>query len=224
MQLLTIITVGYITGIIWGLYLKTSIVPIIFLSVGILVFFRKKIYNIQKYKWQFIFCIIALIISNSHTIYLENKYDTLYKDSENINVVGIITSNGKQSDYTTKYMLKVESINGDNKYKNTYLNLYVKNDKNISYGKRINFIGTYSSSSRATNYKGFDYLEYLKTKYIYGEITLDRNLKVSENNYLNPILIFSNNIKDQIEQNLDKILNENSEIVKRHFIRRYIRY
>lgn len=53
---------------------------------------------------------------------------------------GIITSEGKETDYKTVYTLKVETINGDKKYKNTNLNLYVEKGENLEYGKKISFI------------------------------------------------------------------------------------
>lgn len=52
---------------------------------------------------------------------------------------GVVTSNGKETDYRTTYILKVESINGNKKYKNTYLNLYVKKGLKLEYGKKISF-------------------------------------------------------------------------------------
>lgn len=70
--------------------------------------------------------------------------------------------------------------------------------------------------SSATNYKAFDYREYLKTKYIYGSVNLEDGLKVSEKTYLNLLLIFSNNLKNKIESNLEEILGENANIAKRY--------
>ena len=140
MQLLVIVTVGYIIGIIWGLYFKISIVPMFFLLVGVLILFIKKIKYLHEFKSYFIICVFAIIISKFQIIYLENKFDTLYDGLDTINVVGIITSNGKLGNYMTGYILKIEEINGDTKYRNTYLNLYVKDNKQLEYGKKISFI------------------------------------------------------------------------------------
>ncbi len=56
----------------------------------------------------------------------------------------------------------------------------------------------------------------MKTKYIYGNISLESNLQISEKTYLNKIYIFSNNLKNKIEENLDKILGEDSAVIKRN--------
>lgn len=66
------------------------------------------------------------------------------------------------------------------------------------------------------NYKDFNYREYLKTKYIFGIVNGKKIEKISEKTYLNPILIFSNNLKIKIENNLDKILGEDAKIAKRN--------
>lgn len=39
---------------------------------------------------------------------------------------------------------------------------------------------------------------------------------MSEKTYLNSLLVFSNNLKDKIESNLEEILGENAEITKRN--------
>lgn len=76
--------------------------------------------------------------------------------------------------------------------------------------------GIFSLPKEATNYKAFNYREYLKTKYIFGIVKIENNLKISEKNYLNPILIYSNNLKNKIENNLEEILGKNAEITKRN--------
>lgn len=52
---------------------------------------------------------------------------------------GIVASNAKNGEYKKTYTIKVESINGDAKYKNTNLYIYVKPNESIDYGKRISF-------------------------------------------------------------------------------------
>lgn len=97
MQPLVIIVVGYITGIIWGRYLKTSIAPVIFLLfftgkiIFILVknkskfsFFNKQI---SKYKWYILFALILAFISNIQIMNLENKFNTLYSNLQEVTAV-----------------------------------------------------------------------------------------------------------------------------------------
>ena len=82
MKPIIILTVGYITGIIWGLYLKINIVPFVcFIILG--TYLLNKIKNIKKY---FILFLISLIISNIQINYLENKFNHLYLGLNQIEV------------------------------------------------------------------------------------------------------------------------------------------
>lgn len=82
MKPIIILTVGYITGIIWGLYLKINIVPFVFFII-LGTYFLNKIKNIKKY---FILFLISLIISNIQINYLENKFNHLYLGLNQIEV------------------------------------------------------------------------------------------------------------------------------------------
>ena len=140
MRPLIFMRVGYIIGFIWGLYFNINIVPIIFLLIFILYVFRKKIVKLGKYKTSLALMIIFMIISNIQTLYLENKFSTLYQDNQEIEIIGVITKEGQEKEYKIEYEIKVESINGDEKYKNTKLILYVKNKEKIEYGKKVKLI------------------------------------------------------------------------------------
>lgn len=67
----------------------------------------------------------------------------------------------------------------------------------------------------ARNYKCFDYAENMKTKYVYGNIKPDGDIKIFKGQYLSKIYMFSNSVKLKMEENLDKILGESSALVKR---------
>lgn len=69
---------------------------------------------------------------------------------------------------------------------------------------------------KASNYKTFDYAENMKTKYIYGSIKPNGNIKIFKGQYLNKIYVFSNSVKLKMEENLDRIASENSGLVKRN--------
>lgn len=62
MQPLILIAVGYITGCIWGLYLKTNIASIVFLFVFIFLKIKYK-EIITKYKCYILLFLIAILIS-----------------------------------------------------------------------------------------------------------------------------------------------------------------
>lgn len=83
--------------------------------------------------------------------------------------------------------------------------------------EKLSFLGEYTKPSERTNYKAFDYKSYLKTKNVYGSVTSSGKIVASEKLYLNPILVFSNKLKNMIENNLDRLLGgEEAEFAKRY--------
>ena len=206
-----IATIGYIIGILWGLYLK-SIVPFIIFSILILIIFKNKI---RKYKQIILLILISSIISNTQINILNNKYNNLYKNINEVKVIGTIVSEPQEKEYKTVYKIKVESINGNSKYKNTYLLLNIKNinKPKVEYGNKITFNGTYIEPQTQRNYKGFDYKEYLKTIQVYGSVTLDSEVRILEHNNINIIYKTINNIKQNINENLNELLPEETRYV-----------
>ncbi len=151
MQPLVILVVGYITGLIWGRYLKTNITPVIFLLFLAFSLISNKAGKSKKrdkksrYKFRgipkyIIISLIFAIVSNIQIMYLENRFNTLYINIKEIKLVGIITSIPKETEYKNSYTLKVQSINGDEKYKNTNLIIYTKKDIKLEYGKKVEII------------------------------------------------------------------------------------
>lgn len=225
MRPLIIITVGYIIGIIWGLYLKISIAPIIFLFGGIsLIFYKKNIKSKKIISKSFVFYLIIsailAIISNWQIIYLENKFENLYKGKEEVNVIGTIISDREENTYQAKYTIKIDSVNGDTKYNDTNLLLYVQKEENLEYGDKIHILGTYDEAKCATNYKLFDYKEYLKEKNVYGIVKADK-VQVIEKDNLNNIFILLNNLREKIKINLKEIIGEEANVTIGILLRRY---
>ena len=212
-----IIVIGYIIGIIWGLYLQTSIVPFYFLLLIIYIiiklpYHKKKfrIFSIKRYfryiklifKLNIILTIIiSSFISNIIIKYKNSKYDNLYKGIENLEVIGVVVGNKIEKEYYNRYKIKV--ING--KFKNTYL--YINSKEELEYGDKINVNGEFIEPSKARNYKGFDYKEYLKTLKIYGTIKV-KNIRVLEKGKANVLMQISNKtflkIKTKMRENMDK--------------------
>lgn len=199
------ITIAWIFGIIWGLYFKISIaffvVPVIF--IGIYLSRKKKI---KKY---FIWFLISLVISNLQITLLEKSFSEKYKNiDENLEIVGTVISNPIDKEYKNQYTLKVEKIDENKKYQNTNLQLNVKKEKeNLSYGDKIIVKGNFEEASTARNEGGFNYKQYLKTKKIYGIVTVDKkDVKVVNKNNTNIIELLANKVrnsmKGKIEQNL----------------------
>ena len=214
------ITIGYIIGIIWGLYFNKSIV---FLYIIMLLLYyeitkkRKvkskfKMFSVKRYfryiKLFFkikiiIIIIISSFISNNIFKYLNQKYEKLYSNVEDIQIEALVISNKEEQEFVNRY--KVIVI--EDKYKNT--NLYIKIDKNINleYGDKIKIKGEFEEPQSQRNYKGFDYKQYLKTLKIYGTIKVD-TIEVKEKNCGNSINLLANKTFLKIKNNIEKTYNK----------------
>ena len=103
------------------------------------------------------------------------------------------------------YIIKIES--GEYRGKRFYL--YTNKNNILKYGDLIEINGEYIIPSKARNYKGFDYREYLKTKKIYGSIKTENNqIRIIERNKLNPILMFSNKVRSYIVDASNKLVSQ----------------
>ena len=210
-----IVVIGYIIGILWGLYLKISIVPfyILLLAIYILIklpYSKKKfrIFSIKRYfrYLKFIFkiniiviIIISSFISNIIVKYQEKKYEKLFEDEQELDITAIVVSNKQEKEYYNRFKVKCER-----QY------LYISVDKNvgIEYGDKIQIKGKYQEPSKARNYKGFDYKQYLKTLKIYGIVKVS-SIKVLDKGCANKLLQLSNTVFLKIKYNIEKTYNKN---------------
>ena len=211
---LILIAIAYILGIILGLYLKLLGIVFFICILLIIVIIRKnryvKIFYSKKY---LILIIIFFLISYFRILYLENSFNTKYKNiSEEINVIGTIISNVEEKQYTNKYIIKVDSIDGNYKYKGTKLILYVKKDKKLQvyeYGNKIFFKAEFSEPQLARNTGGFNYKEYLKTKNIYGIVNAKLgNIRIEKENDVDFMNNFINDISVKIKNNIDNLFDK----------------
>ena len=205
-----IILIGYIIGILWGLYLKISIVffyiflLILYYISNISKFKKKKFFHYIKILIKFnvlLLIIISSLISNIIIKFQTKKYQNLYHDGEELKIQVQIIDNKKEKQYYNRYKIKVLS----SKYKNTYL--YMTTKKNLEYGEILEIQGNFSEPSEARNYKGFNYKEYLKTLKIYGTIRVELVKKI---NIHKGILYYTNKLHLKIKDNLEKTYNSNS--------------
>ena len=104
---LFICTIGFLIGIIYGLYFEKSIAFVI-IGFFILFYILKKLLlskNVLRYiKVLFpksvlvLFCTMA-IVSNTYLIFLNNMYEKIYLNNEiEINANGVIISNVKEKE------------------------------------------------------------------------------------------------------------------------------
>ena len=227
--------IGYIIGIIWELYLKTSIAPVIIIIIVIYMIITYKIHhtsiiveadlskNFVKQNSLIQTCnnrisitvlillITSILISNTLTSYLNKKYETIYKkiSTEEQTYIGTIISDAKKGQYKTSYTIKIESINGDIKYKDIKLIVNIPNKENIKleYGNKIKFRGNYNAPEVQRNYKGFDYSEYLKTLKIYGTISYtESEIKTLKTQNINNVKLITHKISKKIENNIKEII------------------
>ncbi len=200
------LSIGYIIGIFMGLYCKISIV--LFYLLVFLVYkyrgnYKKEKFKLISFKRYFRYIkivfnkkvikiiIISSIISNSIVLYQNYRYENLYEnvDNKNIEITGTVVFCEDN-----KYKIKVETT----KYKNTYLEVYARNQK-LKYGDKISVNGKFELPSKRTNYKGFDYSSYLKTKKVYGLVYANQvNIKSKNNG--NFLLKYTNKLAEKFKQ------------------------
>lgn len=211
-----VVVIGYIIGILWGLYLKISIVPfyIFLISIYIIIqlpYSKKKfrIFSIKRYfrylKLIFRINIILIIIISSLTSnlvinYQENKYDSLYKDGQEIQLTAIVISNKQQKEYYNRYKIQILS--------KEILYINVDKNKKLEYGDKIQIKGEFQEPQTARNYKSFDYKKHLKTLKIYGTVKVS-SIETLDKNCANKLLQISNLIFLKIKTNIEKTYNKN---------------
>ena len=221
-------TIGYIIGIIIGLYFKTSIVLFYIFSLAIVVTYRLikkrtkrdkrkfKIFSISRYvryiklffnSKNLILIILFSIISNSIVLIKNQKYIKFYSIQEEIEIIGVIISDKESKDFKNEYTIKVIELNKSKKHEN--IKLYLKTDKKIDleYGNKVKLKGKYKAPQSARNYGGFDYKEYLKQLEIYGTVILSQ-VDVLEKNGLDSLSLEIHNIQNRIKANARKNLSK----------------
>ena len=212
-----IILLGYIIGIIVGLYFDISIALVYLIVISILFIYKKlkikekrnfKLLSIKRYfryikiylhSKTIILIIISSIVSNSIIIYLNQEYKNIQERLEtkqNISYKGVIVSNKEEKEYNNKYKIKIQ-------YNKKSIKFYITTNKSIEleYGDVISFSGTYIKPEGQRNYKGYDYKKYLKQLKIYGTIKCSQVEKISKEQ-LNLIVKISNKIKRNVTETL----------------------
>lgn len=154
--------IGYIIGILWGLYFTSSIVLCYILIVAILYIRKKFVKNHKKRRFKLLsirrcskylkliidskaifILIIFSIISNSIVLYQNKSYDENYKDGEVISFEGIITNQKIEKQYYDLYQLYSENFN---------MYIQVNKSTKLEYGDRVRLQGEYKKPSKQRNY------------------------------------------------------------------------
>ena len=225
-----VIVIGYILGILMGLYFKYSIVLLYFL-ITIIYYLckRHKSINNQKRKFKLIsfkryfryvkllfsqkvilLIIISSVISNTMVIIKNTNFEELYIKEQGLTIKGIVVSDKTEKEYSDIYKIKVNKCDEVSKYKNKYL--YIKIGKKLKvtldYGDEIIIKGKYIEPNTKRNYGGFDYKQYLKTNNIYGSVNVE-NIKINNKKKANVLFYLANKLACKIEKTIDDNLEKN---------------
>ena len=225
---IVVVIIGYIIGIIVGLYLHISIIPFCILIIATNIIYKKiptnknkklRLFSIKRYfRYVKIFInskvimliIISSIISNILILEQNQKYENVYNELSNkkdVTLIGVIISNKEEKQYYNKY--KIET-----KFKNKNYRFYIMTDKkiNIEYGDKIKLKGEYIKPEKQRNYKGFDYSNYLKQLKIYGTIKCSKT-EIIAHNQANKIFQISNQISSKLIKNTKSIFDEETSSI-----------
>lgn len=206
---IVVITIGYIIGILVGLYCRISIVllyALIFTMYQIIKMPIKKEFKLISYKRYtryvkiiftkkvLIIILISSIISYT-TINIKNmQYNHFYKAFNNKEVSANlkIVSNIKQKKYKNIYKAK---------FNNKLVYLYTSKKIELKYGDRIKVTGIFNKPLNQRNYGGFDQSNFFKTLGIYGTINAEDVKKIgTSSNYFNNIFL---NFREKFETNFE---------------------
>lgn len=221
-------TIGYIIGILWGLYFKFSM-PLCYILIFATYYLKNKIFKSEgKRKFQLLsfkrykkylklivnhqvvlIFAISSIISNTIVLFQNQKYENFYQDGKNIQVTAIVTSKKKEKQYYNLYQVKLENSKN--------LSLYIqvsKKEKELEYGDKIKLQGEYRRPEKQRNYGGYDDEQYLKTLKIAGRVKVN-DLQVASKRQLNGILQMANDINLKLKGKIEELYSEeNASILK----------
>ncbi len=164
--------IGYIIGILGGLYFSFSIVLCYILMLAIFIIQRKVFYRHRHKRRKFkliswkryrrylkliinrntiLILIISSILSNSIVLWQNKNYEEAFQDGKNIEVTGIVVSQKIEKQYYHLYQVKLLS----SKHFKVFIQVK-KNQKDLAYGDKIRIQGEYKKPEKQRNYGGYD--------------------------------------------------------------------
>ena len=225
---LVVATIGYMIGIILGLYLKINMALLYFSIVVIVIYFLTKsrkvkklnIYSPRRYlryikilitKSTLFLFIIFLFISYLIIQIKEKKYADVYAQEGNVKVQGIIVGDRVEKDYYNRYIIKVKDlmfylqVDGKTLQNSNYVETH---EQTLQYGDYVELDAEYIKPEAQENYKGFSYQDYLKSQDIYGTLKA-KKIKMLTKQKANKIFMFANKAKNKAKENIYKIFKSN---------------
>ena len=167
MRLILIATIGFLMGIMWELYFKTSVALLFFTLIIFLIGyitvkrnikFKNKIHRYSKIfinKNNIKAIIIFMLFFVISVLYIEilnknyNKICSTLSD-EKVSFVSTVVSDKKEEKYYNEYTVKVIYVVKQNKkiMINKKFLIKVKNKKaNLNYGDKIAFVGEFEKAT-----------------------------------------------------------------------------
>lgn len=185
-RLICIASIGYILGIILRLYFSSITFFIALVFIILLIKKDKKI----------IILLVFVILSFIYIDILENEYNRI--ENKQIEEKAVIISDIQEKEY--KYIYEAKFLKNNKK-----VLISIKKSQQIdkiNYGDLIYLEGKLEIPKIATNYKGFDYRQYLKTQKIQGIVIAD-NVKILKVKYKNNLIYqIQKKIKETIKEEL----------------------
>ena len=213
--------IGYMIGILWGLYFRFSIV-LCYILILATYYMLKKFFKLQKErhfkllsfhrysrylkliintKVVFIFMIFS-IISNTIVLFQNDRYNHFYQDGEPIEITGVVVSQKIEKSYYNLYQIKVLNSRS--------FNLYIqvsKKNQELEYGDQVKLQGVYQKPSEQRNHGGYDDSQYLKTLKIAGRVKVSQ-VEVLMKKQQNVILQYANRMSLKSKEKIEAIFEE----------------
>lgn len=197
---LIIVSISYIIGIIWGIYVKDIflffVLHIINIVTFILILNIKKISMIRllKKKLKISFFVIVIIFSTLGFLNLnikEKKFNSIYSDKE---FRATIISNIIKGKHSSKYIVKLDKYN-------LKAYLIVSEQTEYKYGDYVFIKGKIIEPEGQRNWYGFNYKQYLKSINVAGNIISKESKILKRDNitYFNKFIYYTKEkMKDKI--------------------------
>lgn len=195
------ITLAFVLGIAWGLYLEFSIlvIALIFLCILMLTLILNN-YKLIKLELkniliQEIFLFIVFLISTNYCKYKVYTFDNKFKEDTLSGIFTIISYN-QETKYYNKYTIK--DTDG-----NKFIAYFKKSEENFNYqiGYILSLNGSFELPDISRNFGSFNYRRSLNSDGIYGNIKVLDYYVVSSST-TNLIYTIQNKIHNTFKNNL----------------------
>ena len=186
------ITIAFILGILWGLYLETKFL----FMASIFLYFLMLVFG-NKYNLISAILLMIVLLSCNYTNQKIKDFDTKYSDDLAINMKITIITHLEERNYTYKYQ-------GKNEQGDKFI-FYFEKSKNSKFkvGDIIQVIGEFSLPDVARNMGGFNNRRYLNSNGIYGTVLVSY-FEVLSNEFKPMNFVYM--IQNKVHENFQKIL------------------